>query len=303
MVTHSYSSKILLFGEYSVLLGSKALAFPFAPYQGHWQWIHACADEKISQAKASNEALQQLLAYLTATLPSSLLENAFNLKQLNDDCNDGIYFQSNIPIGYGIGSSGALTAAVFHRYVHHANRNSSVALTELQQQLAYIESFFHQPSSGVDPLVSFCNQPLLLHQNSIELLAPLNMRNILVFIIDTHIKRTSKTLINEFIEKSKHHNVAQIFKNELIPLTTQCIETFLDDDAMLFFDKLKQLSTFQYQHFNTLIPLSFQQLWKDGLHSNNFYLKLCGAGAGGFLLGFCQRQHKHLVPNAMWLIE
>ncbi|MBV5324262.1 MAG: hypothetical protein J0626_02775, partial [Rhodospirillaceae bacterium] len=119
--------------------------------QGHWQWIHACADEKLTQAKASNEALQQLLAYLTATLPSSLLANAFNLKQLNNDCNDGIFFQSNIPIGYGIGSSGALTAAVFHRYVHHANRNSSVALTELQQQLAYIESglapvLFAQPT-------------------------------------------------------------------------------------------------------------------------------------------------------------
>ena len=34
-----------------------------------------------------------------------------------------------------------------------------------------------------------------------------------------------------------------------------------------------------------MIPKLFQKLWKDGLESNDYYLKLCGAGGGGFILG------------------
>jgi mevalonate kinase len=30
----------------------------------------------------------------------------------------------------------------------------------------------------------------------------------------------------------------------------------------------------------------YEALWKMGLESDNFYLKLCGAGGGGFILGF-----------------
>ena len=34
-----------------------------------------------------------------------------------------------------------------------------------------------------------------------------------------------------------------------------------------------------------MIPPLFKELWERGLDSDDFYLKLCGAGGGGFLLG------------------
>jgi mevalonate kinase len=34
-----------------------------------------------------------------------------------------------------------------------------------------------------------------------------------------------------------------------------------------------------------MIPKNFQTIWRDGLISEEYYLKLCGAGGGGFLLG------------------
>jgi mevalonate kinase len=33
------------------------------------------------------------------------------------------------------------------------------------------------------------------------------------------------------------------------------------------------------------VPEKWHALWQQGLDSKQFYLKLCGAGGGGFLLG------------------
>ena len=37
-----------------------------------------------------------------------------------------------------------------------------------------------------------------------------------------------------------------------------------------------------------MIPKLYRQLWKDGIESNAYYLKLCGSGGGGFILGFTE---------------
>ena len=37
-----------------------------------------------------------------------------------------------------------------------------------------------------------------------------------------------------------------------------------------------------------MIPDKFKKLWKEGIDSNSYYLKLCGSGGGGFILGFTE---------------
>ena len=37
-----------------------------------------------------------------------------------------------------------------------------------------------------------------------------------------------------------------------------------------------------------MIPQHFHELWKKGLETNDYYLKLCGSGGGGYILGFTQ---------------
>ncbi len=37
-----------------------------------------------------------------------------------------------------------------------------------------------------------------------------------------------------------------------------------------------------------MIPKQFHELWKKGLESNDYYLKLCGSGGGGYILGFTE---------------
>lgn len=37
-----------------------------------------------------------------------------------------------------------------------------------------------------------------------------------------------------------------------------------------------------------MIPKQFHQIWKEGIESGAYYLKLCGSGGGGYILGFTQ---------------
>jgi mevalonate kinase len=37
-----------------------------------------------------------------------------------------------------------------------------------------------------------------------------------------------------------------------------------------------------------MIPDNYKTLWKEGIDSNSYYLKLCGSGGGGFILGFTE---------------
>ena len=43
----SFSSKILLFGEYSIVAGGKALAIPYSKYHGHFAFANENLEQKI----------------------------------------------------------------------------------------------------------------------------------------------------------------------------------------------------------------------------------------------------------------
>ena len=55
---------------------------------------------------------------------------------------------------------------------------------------------------------------------------------------------------------------------------------------------IKEISHLQFKHLEKLIPVEFQNIWKHGLVSNDFHLKLCGAGGGGFILGITKDWNK-----------
>ena len=45
-------------------------------------------------------------------------------------------------------------------------------------------------------------------------------------------------------------------------------------------------------NFKPMIPQQFHKLWKQGIETNDYYLKLCGSGGGGYILGFTQDLNK-----------
>src|SRR5699024_1889521 len=92
---------------------------------------------------------------------------AFDVEALQADIEKGLYFDSSIPQGYGIGSSGALVAAIYDKYAtNKITILENLTRDKLNKRKAIfgeMESFFHGQSSGLDPLNSYLSLPILIN--------------------------------------------------------------------------------------------------------------------------------------------
>ncbi|MFW6019393.1 MAG: mevalonate kinase [Bacteroidales bacterium] len=295
-----FYAKILLFGEYSVITQSMALTIPYGHFNGELSFIHEDKYTDYDYARWSNQQLKKLLEYIRKLENSGKLEAKMELNQLDEDIRKGLYFESTIPQGYGIGSSGALVAAVYRRYANPAIQfrpsMEQQTIAELKKQFAQIESFYHGTSSGIDPLNSYARFPLLIKdmQNIEAVSIPRNKHfsNGAIFLIDTGSPGKTEPLVNIFIESLKSADPNSINEKELNRITNNAIQSLIENDSGMFFQKLKELSQYQYTFFNPMIPDDYLDIWKYGLTSDDFYLKLCGSGGGGFLLGFTPNYSK-----------
>ncbi|MEE9437925.1 MAG: hypothetical protein V3V14_02925 [Saprospiraceae bacterium] len=271
----TYSSKILLFGEYTILHGSKAVAIPYNNYFGSWKYKASYNDR---------DSLHPIKQYLFSLYQTNQMNN-FDFDKLEYQLTKGLYFDSNIPQGYGIGSSGALTAAIFDRFVVHKQQ---CKFTDLKAMLALIESFFHGSSSGLDPLISYLNQPILIHNDKkIEFLDFENkIINNQLFLLDTGIDRSTSPLVKAYLETRKSSEIF-IMKMQLISeINDLIIDNYLSQDIENLEKYIQQLSQLQYETLKMLIPPHFYDLWENGITTKSYSLKLNGAGGGGFLMLF-----------------
>jgi len=155
----NYPAKIVLFGEYGIILGSMALAIPYPRLSGGFRFPENSTTPHLKTQSESNIEIIKLLSFFKKDL------NKFqflDLQCLDHDANKGMYFDSSIPVGSGLGSSGALTAALYDRYALPENQADYQAI---KLKLSLIESYFHGLSSGIDPLVSLLNRRGFLTQN------------------------------------------------------------------------------------------------------------------------------------------
>ena len=107
-----FYSKILLFGEYGIIRDSKGLSIPYNFYKGALK-----RDENPSeQAIESNKSMQRFAVYLEQLQIDQPGLVTFDIQTLKADLDTGMYFDSSIPQGYGVGSRGALVAAIYDKY-------------------------------------------------------------------------------------------------------------------------------------------------------------------------------------------
>ena len=275
----AYPSKILLFGEHSVIKGSKALAMPFENFSGTWRLSPSGLLPE--NAQRSLYDLAEYLDRMAEDLPLRL-----DVSRFRGELAGGLYFDSDIPVGYGAGSSGALCAAVFDRYARGI-RPADPA--ELRRILGQIESFFHGSSSGTDPLVSYLKAPVEIEPDKgIRVLPPLNFDRsgaFSLFLLDTKIKRATSPFVNLFLQKCEENSYLTKVREVLLPLNDLVIKATLNQEWEMVFGLFEEISAFQEEHFLEMIPAMFRPLWRDALKSDTFKLKICGAGGGGFLLG------------------
>src|SRR5690606_41892252 len=107
-----FYSKILLFGEYGIIKDSKGLSIPYNFFKGALK----SKNKDSEAAKKSNASLRAFAEYLKDLQQKDHKLVTFDLEALNKDVADGMYFDSSIPQGYGVGSSGALVAAIYDKY-------------------------------------------------------------------------------------------------------------------------------------------------------------------------------------------
>jgi len=301
-----FYSKILLFGEYGIIKDSKGLSIPYNFYNGALKM-----DENPTQvAVESNLNLKKFLEYLSK-IDTNLV--AFDLEQLQLDVNAGMYFDSSIPQGYGVGSSGALVAALYDKYAQDKitvlENLTREKLLKLKAIFSEMESFFHGKSSGLDPLNSYLSIPILINSKDNIEATGIPSQNTngkgAVFLLDSGIIGETAPMVGIFMEKMKQEGFRTMLKNQFIKHTDACVEDFLKGDINSLFRNTKQLSKVVLNHFKPMIPKQFHTIWKAGIESNAYYLKLCGSGGGGYILGFTedfQAAQKALIDHKLEVV-
>ncbi len=287
-----FYSKILLFGEYGIIKDSKGLSIPYNFFKGA---LKTDANPSVN-AERSNEGLRAFVAYLEEIQNNEPELVSLDMKTLKKDVNAGMYFDSSIPQGYGIGSSGALVAAIYDKYAREKitvlENLTREKLLKLRSVFGKMESFFHGKSSGLDPLNSYLSLPILINsKNNIEStsLPSQNQEGKgAVFLLDSGISGKTAPMVQIFMEKMKHEGFRKVLKDQFIKHTDACVEDFINGNVKSLFGNLKQLSHVVLDHFKPMIPKEFHKLWKQGIDTNDYYLKLCGSGGGGYILGFTQ---------------
>ena len=291
-----FYSKILLFGEYGIIKDSKGLSIPYNFYNGALKLDGNTSETALN----SNKSLLEFAKHLERLQENNRSAAQFNIEALKTDVAQGMYFDSSIPQGYGVGSSGALVASIYEKYAQNKitvlENLTREKLLQLKEIFAQMESFFHGKSSGLDPLNSYLSLPILI--NSKDNIEPTGLPSQekkgkgAVFLIDSGIVGETAPMVNIFMENMKQEGFRNMLKTQFIKHTDACVEDFLKGNINSLFGNVKQLSKVVLNNFKPMIPEQFHQLWKQGIDTNDYYLKLCGSGGGGYILGFTEDYEK-----------
>ena len=280
-----FYGKILLFGEYGIIKDSMGLSIPHAYYKGAFKFSKAFTPE---EAK-SRAHLTEYINYLKSDDATCM----FDFETFENDLSHGLFFDSSIPQGFGVGSSGALVAAIYNKYCTNkisAHPNNPSEIKELKNVFSWMESYFHGKSSGIDPTICYLGLPLLIQSKdklgTITLPDQGQNKSGAVFLLNSGSPGETQPMVEIFMEKLKEDGFRHMLKNQFIKYNDACIQAFVKGDKAPLFSNLKKLSGLVLDYFDPMIPKGFHGMWKEGLESEEYFLKLCGSGGGGFVMGF-----------------
>ena len=293
-----FYAKILLFGEYGIIQDSMGLSIPFNFYKGKLVFSNLSSSEETD----SNHSLSKFYTYLVSKSEETELFPKLNLTKFKEDIDKGLTFDSSIPQGFGVGSSGALVAAIYDQYaIAKIEPETSIDkkdILQLKTWFGQMESYFHGKSSGLDPLICYLNLPVLIKSKTDVDTIGIPSQNAdgkgAIFLLDSGSPGDTQPMVNIFLEKMKNEGFRKVISEQFKKYNDECIKAFLKHDFNPLFNNLKKLSHVVLEHFKPMIPNSFHKLWKEGIDSNTYYLKLCGSGGGGYILGFAPDYEKAL---------
>ena len=289
-----FYSKLLLFGEYSILFDSMALYIPFSHFTADLSFPDRDYFNDYGYANASNALLERYANWLEGLGSADEQRVFLDTVTLKRDIAKGLFLDSSIPQGYGLGSSGALCAALYDKYAldplvngRYADNNDMLMLKKI---FGILEKWFHGTSSGLDPLCCYLRRPVLVNPDESISLA-VNYEHYLdngtaIFLIDTGQSGKTEPLVKLFMDWSRKRKFKEMINSVMIPAVNKCVSAMVKPDLPALMSGLKELSLFQLRNMKAMIPGRFIGIWERGAESDDYYIKLCGSGGGGYILGF-----------------
>ena len=266
-------AKLLLFGEHTVLHGSSAYAVPLDRF-GMRLTLGARPGDPTPFADWLADARRRPLVRASIDLDAWAREA------------DRLAVSSTIPQGYGLGSSGALVALVYRRYARGG-------VADLRALLGELESFFHGSSSGLDPLVSCLAQPVRVTPDGRA--EPVGRRCPALplpdpgggwFLLDSTRTRSGQEAIARFRESGRDEGWRHRVLEPLVSVVDGLVGLAAAGSTEGLTPKLAELSRLQLEGLEFLIPDAVAERWSRWLTEGVAYVKLCGAGGGGYFLGY-----------------
>jgi len=204
-----------------------------------------------------------------------------------------------------------LEAAVYDKYATNKitvlENLTREKLLQLKNIFSQMESFFHGKSSGLDPLNSYLSIPILINSKDNIEATGIPTQSFdgkgAVFLLDSGIVGETAPMVNIFMENLKDKGFRAMLKNQFVKYTDACVENFLHGDMKSLFTNTKKLSKVVLNNFKPMIPEQFHGIWQHGIDTNDYYLKLCGSGGGGYILGFTEDLERAKVSLKDYKLE
>lgn len=267
-----YPGKLLLFGEYVIMNGGDAIVLPYPDAYG--QWAYDQLDER----------LLDLALYMQKLKHEGTIQ--LDVNAFMKDVKKGLTFHSNIKNGYGLGSSGALCAAIYDTYALQPADNDEA----LKEALGAIESFFHGQSSGLDPYTSYKGEAYARIEGKYIALDPVLRDQLLgqIHLFDSGGGRQTKFWVDLFNNRLEEEPEFKHQIDQLNHLNSKIVRSLLEN-GVLDFSLCQEFSLLQFKTFNDWIPDQVKARWQS-LENTNRCMKLCGAGGGGYFIEISQAQ-------------
>ena len=337
-LTSLAGGKVIISGEHSVVYGKPAIAFSIDKYtkmdlkcfksskQFNYFTSVNLLDLKIQIIITKSELIEHLnnkiqninndkykqhLIYIITNFFKNLVTKNLDEKRIiNYIYNNSIEasISSEIPVGYGLGSSAAYNVCIINGICLLTNKilgNNIYSKEEILNLSNDGEKIFHNGTpSGIDVSCSLLGGIIVFRnikdKNNLNI-SEKNFFNekIKFLLIDTKIKRNGGEFIkivseykkNNFKEFNDTINDIENVSNNIIKLLSK--EKNDEDDCFKFFELIKQ-----NQRLLKKICVSNDEIDKiiNLLEKNGFVGKISGAGGGGFIITFyLNEKHNDLI--------
>ena len=333
-LTFSTGGKVIISGEHSVVYGKPAIAFCIDKHTKINLLGYATStknnifakiklldiNKEINLTKSeiidslnnktsfdnNNDKYKIHIINVLNNILSKLILKSINKEKISNFINNNYFIasiSSEIPIGYGLGSSAAYNVCIVNAICILINNLIDSKNTFSKEEILKLsndgEKIFHNGTpSGID--VSCCSNGGILIFKNINDKKNLNisennffLKKIKYLLINTNIKRNGGEFIKIVSDFKKNNlnifnetiNNIEKVTNEIINLLSK--ENSDDNDCEKFFELIKE-----NQIFLKKICVSTNEIDNiiNLLETNNFVGKIAGAGGGGFIISFCLKE-------------